>query len=385
MNPTVASITKRTSLLVPQFYRLRVQNMIPTFIMDKLDRIPHSEGNNDGGQEYSQWQRWANNGSHRSRQRRHIDPRLIKSSDDLLSEYVDPQAEQHMSFPEPRSFVPTKRKSAPGVQAAPKAIPVNSHLYPKPDIHDYEDDEDVADLVSLFSSHDPYSSSSASMSLATTILTEDEGEEEKVQEPFEMDASQFFKYSSRRHQNDYRHDYNISSVPRKNTRNGSGSGLGQDLRMTMNDSSLSHLTTLLQAKSSLIRQQEAIMRDIEERQVAEQQQHQQEQQHQQRRDQQQREALSSAATAQSALAVDAGFLIPKPDTTGTSPLQDPFTIVNMQAATATSTASSNSTGRQVAAPSGDTGNWWDALRRRRVRVVDETPKHVQRQQQQYQF
>jgi hypothetical protein len=164
--------------------------MIPTLIMDKLDRIPHLEDNNDGDprQEYSQWQRWANNSSHRSRQRRHVDPRLIKSSDDLLSEYVDPHAEQHMSFPEPGSFVPTKRKSAPVQEAAQKAVPVNSHLYPNPDvIHDYYDDDVVADLVSLLP-HDPYSSST-SLSLATTILTQDEREEEKLQEPFEMNAS----------------------------------------------------------------------------------------------------------------------------------------------------------------------------------------------------
>jgi hypothetical protein len=385
MIPTLA-VLLYTSLLVPPFRRLRVQNMIPTFIMDKLDRISHLEGNkNDGDprpQEYSQWQQWANNSSHRSGQRRHIDPRLIKSSDDLLSEFVDPQAEQHMSFPEPGSFVPTKRKSAP-VKAAQKAIPVNSYLYPNPDIHDYDDD--VAHLVSLFTSHDPYSSS-ASMSLAKSILKEDE-EEEKVQEPFEMNALQF----SRRHQNDC-HDHNISSVPRKTTGNASGIGLGQDLRMAIDDSSPSHLTTLLQAKSSLIRQQEAIMRDIEERQAAElQQQQQQERQQQQRREQRHREALSSTATAQSALAVDAGFFIQKPETTSTGPVQ---AILKKQTVAATATApydnntgSRNNTSRQVAASSGDTRNWLGALRRRRrVRIVvdDETPEHVQ-QHQHYQF
>jgi hypothetical protein len=393
MNPTVASITTHISLLVPQFLRLQEQNMIPKFVMDKLDRIPHHEGNNDGDphQEYSQWQRWANSSSsHRSRQRRHVDPRLIKSSDNLLSEYVDPQAEQHMSFPEPESFVPTKRKSAP-VQAAQKAVPATSHLYPNPDIiHDYDDD--VSDLASLFSSHDPYSSL-ASMSLATTILTEDEGEEEKVQEPFEMGASlhslQYSNYSSRCHENDC-HDHSISSITRKTTGSGSGSGLGQDLRMTMNDSSLNHLTTILRAKSSLIRQQEAIMRDIEERQAAElqkqqqkqeQQQQQRREQQQQRREQQQRELLSSSATAQSAIAVDAGFFIQTPETTGAGPVQDPFSVATIT--TNTITGSNNSTSRQVAASTGDTWNWLDALRRRRVRIVDETPELVQ--EQQYQF
>jgi hypothetical protein len=375
--------------------------MIPAFIMEKLDRIPHLEGNNGGDprQEYSQWQRWANNNSssRRSRQHRHVDPRLIKSydADDLLSEYVDPQAEQHMSFPEPGSFVPRKRKSVP-VQVVQKTVPVNSHLYPNPDIiHDYDDD--VADLVSLFSSHDPYSSST-SMSLATTILTEDEREEEKLQEPFEMDASlhslQYSNHSSRRHEDDY-HDHNISSVPRKTS--GSGSGPGQDLGMTMNDSSLNHLTTILRAKSSLIRQQEAIMRDIEERQAAglqhqQQQQQQEQQQQQQRRQQQQQEALSSTATAQNALAVDAGFLIQKPETSSTGPVQDPSTKQAVAVATTniksnTNTGYSNSTSHQVAASSGDTRNRLDALRRRRVRgIVDETPELLaQAQEKQHQF
>jgi hypothetical protein len=377
MNRTLASITTHTSLLVPQFRRLREQNMIPTFIMEKLDLIPHLEGNNDGDprQGYSQWQRWARKSSHRSRQRRHVDPHSIKSSD-LLSEYVDPQSEHHMIFPEQGSFVPTKRKSTP-VQSTTKAIPVNSNLYPNPDsIHDCDDEVDV---VSLFSSHGPYSPS-ASMSLATTILTE-EGEE-KSQEPFEMDASfnslQYSKCSSLG-DHDACQDHKISPVPRKTT--GSGSGLGQDLRMTIHDSSLN--TTILRAKSSIIRQQEAIMRDIEERQAAElhQQRERQQQQQEQRREKQEREALSSTATAKSAIAVDAGFLIQKPESTSTGPVQDPLTILNKQASavatTKTNTDSINVTSRQVAASSG--GNWLEILRGRRVRILDDTPGLVQQQ------
>lgn len=345
--------------------------------MNKLDVIPHLESNNDGDprQEYSQWQRWADNSSHhRSRQRRHVDPRWIKSSDDLLDEHVDPQAEQHMSFPEPGSSVPTKRKSAP-VQAAPKSIPVNSHLYPNPNIiHDYDDE---VDIVSLFSSHDPHSSSTSILSLATTIRTEEEEEGGKLQEPFEME--EFSEYSSRRHDDD-RHDHNISSVPHKTT--GSRSGFGQDLRMTMKDSSLKCHTTILRAKSSLIRQQEAILRDIQERQAAELQ-HQREKQQQFRREHQEREAISSTTTAQSTVAVDAGILVQTPETTSTGPVQDPFVTLNKQAVAAGSTntnsnantGNSNSTGRQVAASlleAGDTWNWLDVLRGRRVRILNET-------------
>jgi hypothetical protein len=358
MNRTLASISIHTSLLLPKARHLRKQIMIPTFITDKLDVIPHPEGNNDGDscQEYSQWQRWARRSSNRSRQRRHVDPRLIKSSDDLLSEYVDPQAERHMSFPELGSFVPTKIKSAQ-VQAAKKAIPVNSHLYPNPDsIHDHDNEVDVC---SLFSSHYPCSST-ASTSLATTILTA-EGEEKSQEMHDSLHSLQFSEDSSRYHQDDC-HDHNMSAVSRTPT---TGPG-----RMTMNDSSLDHQATILRAASSMIRQQEAIMRDIEERQIAELRVQEQREQQQQRRKQQQRETLSSTVTVQSAIAVDAGFLTETLETTSTDPVQDPsysFIMLAFEQAVPVAVATTNtnsssssksksnsnstSTSRQVAASS----------------------------------
>jgi hypothetical protein len=283
--------------------------MIPTFIMDHRKLI-QDENSGDLRGEYSQWQQWA-----RQSRRRHVDPRMIQqsphghprmtqSSHDLLSEDVDLQAEHHMRYPtEPSFVVPAQRKPAP-VHVTEKTIPVSPRLYSYHDHNAYNNHNHEVDVGSRYRSHQR-NSSFTSMSLDAAAFTEQE-EEEHYQEQSELHSSQqplqYSEFSSQPKHDSHDH----MSVARKTTSTATGNGLYRGLATTMpTDNSSLNNSPMLRATSSIIRQQEAIMRDIDERREAEQR---------------------DAATARRAIAIDAGSLTQKTKSSSSRalPVQDPF-------------------------------------------------------------
>jgi hypothetical protein len=314
--------------------------MIPTFIMDHRKLI-QDENSGDLRGEYSQWQQWA-----RQSRRRHVDPRMIQqsphghprmtqSSHDLLSEDVDLQAEHHMRYPtEPSFVVPAQRKPAP-VHVTEKTIPVSPRLYSYHDHNAYNNHNHEVDVGSRYRSHQR-NSSFTSMSLDAAAFTEQE-EEEHYQEQSELHSSQqplqYSEFSSQPKHDSHDH----MSVARKTTSTANGNGLYRGLATTMpTDNSSLNNSPMLRATSSIIRQQEAIMRDIDERREAEQREEDAATARRaiaimrdidERRVAEQREqGQRGAATARRAIALDAGSLTQKTKSSSSRalPVQDPF-------------------------------------------------------------
>jgi hypothetical protein len=383
--------------------------MIPTFIMDHRKLI-QDENSGDLRGEYSQWQQWA-----RQSRRRHVDPRMIQqsphghprmtqSSHDLLSEDVDLQAEHHMRYPtEPSFVVPAQRKPAP-VHVTEKTIPVSPRLYSYHDHNAYNNHNHEVDVGSRYRSHQR-NSSFTSMSLDAAAFTEQE-EEEHYQEQSELHSSQqplqYSEFSSQPKHDSHDH----MSVARKTTSTASGNGLYRGLATTMpTDNSSLNNSPMLRATSSIIRQQEAIMRDIDERREAEQREEDAATARRaiaimrdidERRVAEQREqGQRGAATARRAIALDAGSLTQKTKSSSSRalPVQDPFARSVTQKAKSSSSralpvqgpfakldskqaAVAAKTNSKVTSSGCNTSvwNWSDSVHgsRVRVRILDQT-------------